>query len=116
MAVQSSLERARRAGPLSLEARCRVYLARIDVGERRLEEALETLRVITPDGERALGPELQAQVHYWRSRALMARGDRAGAQSEETVARKLVADLRASLPAQYRGGFESRADIHLIIG
>jgi len=26
------------------------------------------------------------------------------------------ADLRASLPAQYRGGFESRADIHLIIG
>jgi tetratricopeptide (TPR) repeat protein len=115
-AVQASLDQARRVGPFSLEARCRVYLARIHIGERRFEEALSILSPIAPDGEKALGPELQAQVHYWRSRVLMARGDRAGGQSEETVARKLAADLRVSLPAQYRDGFESRPDIHLIIG
>jgi tetratricopeptide (TPR) repeat protein len=114
-AILASLEHARRTGPLSLEARCRVHLARIDVAAQDFEDALNTLSAITTHRERALGPELQAQVHYWRSRALRGRGDRARAESEEGVARKLIKDLRASLPQQYQDGFAARADIHRVI-
>ena len=114
-AVQASLEQARKAGPLSLEAQCRVYLARIEVGDGRFEDALKTLGALPSDSGKRLGLDLQAQLHYWRSRAMAARGDRPGAQSEESLARNLLQDLRASLPEQYRDGFTSRPDIRLLM-
>jgi tetratricopeptide (TPR) repeat protein len=112
-AVEASLEQAGRMGLFSLESRCRMYLARIELGYGRPEEAWKALSAITWDGERTLSPELQAQVHYWRSRAMAARGDRSGAQSEEGEARKLIRTLQASLPEQYRDGFASRPDIRV---
>jgi serine/threonine protein kinase/tetratricopeptide (TPR) repeat protein len=115
MAVQSSLDHAIKVGPLSLEARCRIYLARIQVGERRFQDALTTLNVLAAYGKSMLGSDVQAQVHYWRSRALEGRGDRAGAHSEQALARKLIQDMRASLPEQYRDGFGSRPDIRPLI-
>jgi predicted negative regulator of RcsB-dependent stress response len=114
MAVQGSLAHARRAGPASLEARCHISLARIDVGERKFQDALTTLKAPALDGK-TLGPELQAQLHYWRSRALDGHGDRAGVQSEENIARKLIQEIEASLPSQYRDTFSSRPDIRPLI-
>jgi hypothetical protein len=113
-AVQSSLAHATQTGPVSLEARCRIYLARIDVGERRFDDALETLKTLVTGGKTP-GPELQAEVHYWRSRALEGRGDRADAKAEQDIARKLIENIGASLPIQYKGSFRSRPDIQLLI-
>jgi tetratricopeptide (TPR) repeat protein len=109
--VAASLVDARKMGRYSLEARLRIYLARIDVGLGRFDDALETLRDISADGARALGPELQAQVHYWRGRALLGQGDRAAAQAEASASRQLIESLRAALPAADRDRFALRPDI-----
>jgi tetratricopeptide (TPR) repeat protein len=110
-AVSASLAQARKMGRYSLEARLRIYLARIDVGLRRFDDAMEALRDIPADGNQAIGPELQAQVHYWRGRALLGRGDRAGAQAEAAATRQLIEALRAALPTSDRDRFASRRDI-----
>jgi serine/threonine protein kinase/tetratricopeptide (TPR) repeat protein len=114
-AVQSSLEHAKRTGPFSLEARCRIYLARIYAAEHRFEEAINALKPLAVIENLTLGSELQALVHYWRSRAMEGIGDRAGAQSEESMARKLIREIRLSLPEQYRQGFVSRPDIRPLV-
>jgi hypothetical protein len=65
--------------------------------------------------ERAIGAELRAQVHYWRSQALMGRGDRAGAQTDADTGRKFVDSLVGSLPQQFRRGFGARRDIRALV-
>ena len=65
------------------------------------------------DGERVLGPELQAQVHYWRSQALKGTGDVAGSKRDEEAAQRFLRDLTTSLPERYRAGFAARADLHV---
>jgi len=115
--VRSSLDQARKMGRFALENQCRLYLARIALLDRRVEDTLRVLSEIpADDGERALGPEIQAQVHYWRSQALALRGDRAGARSEADMARMLVESIRTSLTEDFRRGFASRPDIRLVIG
>jgi hypothetical protein len=110
-AVAESLAEARKMGRYSLESRLRIYLARIDTGLRRFDDALASLDGIAPDGAQAIGPELQAEVHYWRARALLGRGDRAAAQTEAAAGRKLIEQLRDALPAADRDRFASRRDI-----
>jgi tetratricopeptide (TPR) repeat protein len=114
-AVEASLAQARRMGRYSLEARMRLYLARIDVGLRRYDDALLTLRDIPADRDRIIGPELQAHVHYWRSRALTGRGDAAAARSERDLARRLIEQILTALPEAYRDSFASRPDIHTLL-
>ena len=109
--VAASLADAQKLGRYSLEARLRIYLARIDVGRGRFDDALEALRDIPADGARALGPELQAQVHYWRGRARLGQGNRAAAQAEASASRQLIEALQAALPAADRDRFASRPDI-----
>jgi tetratricopeptide (TPR) repeat protein len=114
--VQASLEQARRMGRLSVEARCRLQLARIDIGSRNYRQALETLAAIPPDDEsRRLGAELRAQVLYWRSRALAALGDPAAAADAEQ-ARRLVTDLAARVPNDARARYLGRPDIRVVAG
>jgi tetratricopeptide (TPR) repeat protein len=115
--VESSVEQAQQAGPYSVEVRGRIFLARIDIATGRHEAALNTLNTIIPDSvsDRAIGPELQAQAHYWRSRAMLARGDGMTSASEASAARKLLQDLRTSVSEPYRDGFASRPDIRLIL-
>jgi len=115
--VQLSLEQARRMARFALEARCRLFLAQIDLAQRRFDQALGALDGIPPDSAaQTIGPELRAQVHYWRSQALAGRGDRAGAQTELGMARQIVEKLRASLSEEERAGFSARPDIRRIIG
>ena len=108
------LDYAHQTHRLALESRARLNLARIDIEQRAYADALTGLRAIPADGDQMLGPEMQAQVHYWRSRALKARGDSQAAQSEAETARRLIVDLRDSLPAENRDGFASRPDIVLV--
>jgi hypothetical protein len=63
----------------------------------------------------AVGPELIAQARYWRARALEARGDRTGADAEDSRAQKLLEDLILTLPEQHQRSFAARPDIRPII-
>jgi len=114
-AIRISLDQAHRTGRFSLEHRCRVYLARIAVAARRFDEALRLLDEIPPDGTRAIGRELRAQVHYWRSAALRGRGDREGANTEAQAARTIIEALRAALSERDRARFAARPDIQVIV-
>ena len=110
-AVERAVQQARTMGRLSVEVECRVDAARIDVHLRQYAGATALLNEISLGDDRTIGPELEAQVHYWRSRALGGRGDRSGADREATQARKLIENLRASLPLEYRDRFAARPDI-----
>jgi tetratricopeptide (TPR) repeat protein len=112
--VQKSLDQAHRTKQFPLETLCRLHLARIRIHEKRFEEALQALGAVPDDDGIVLGPEMQARVHHWRAVALAGRGDRVGAEQEETTARKFTEDLRASLPEPFRGRFESRTEIRLV--
>jgi serine/threonine protein kinase/tetratricopeptide (TPR) repeat protein len=110
------LEQARAMGRFALEARIRVFLARIDVNQRRFDRALMTLDEIPPDSaDRTIGKELRAQAHYWRGEALAGRGDANAASMEHSQAGKILEDLRSSLPDPDRTRFAARPDIRAIL-
>jgi hypothetical protein len=104
-------------GRTLLEARCRIFGAWIDVEAQRFSEALATLKEIPDDdAQRAVGPELRAQIHYWRKRAFAGLGDESAAQTEDAAARRLIAAVRASLPEEHRVRFDSRPEVRRIGG
>jgi predicted negative regulator of RcsB-dependent stress response len=113
--LQTSVDQAKLMGRLDLETRCRLRLAQFQIKEGRFRDALATLNEIPLEGERVIGREMQAQVHYWRGRALMASGDRAGAASEAALASRITTDLRASLPRASRDRFAARFEIRRMI-
>src|SRR5207244_13505529 len=55
--LEKGVHQARTMGRLSLEAQCRVHLARIDVGEGRYEEAIAALDGIPSGSDRSIGGE-----------------------------------------------------------
>jgi tetratricopeptide (TPR) repeat protein len=114
LSVLSSLQQARRMQRASLEARCLIFLARIDVHTGRFEQALRTLGEISPEREITLDSELRAQLHYWRSRALQGRGDADQSATEGMAGAKFVEELRARVPASEWPRVRLRPDIRLI--
>jgi predicted negative regulator of RcsB-dependent stress response len=113
--LQTSVEQAKLMGRLDLETRCRLRLAQLEIKEGRFRDAMAALNEIPLDGERVIGREMQAQVHYWRGRALMASGDRAGGASEAALASRITTDLRASLSAALRDRFVARYEIRRML-
>jgi tetratricopeptide (TPR) repeat protein len=113
--VEKSVKHARRMGRLALEAECRLRLARIHLIERRYADALAVLSEMPSQGDQALGPDLRAEIHYWRGHAMAERGDRAGAESETAAAQTIMKELRASLPEPYRESFASRIDVRPVL-
>ena len=111
-AAVASLEQARRLRRVALEARCLLFLARIDVFAGRFDDAIDRLAQIPMKTEPSLGPELRAQIHYWRSRVRRARGERAMSAEEARQAVQHLDELRALIPESMRGGFSARPDIH----
>jgi tetratricopeptide (TPR) repeat protein len=115
-AVTASLKQARQMQRRSLEARCQIVLARIDVQAGRFEQALATLEEISAEREATLDSELRAQLHYWRSRALQGRGDARTSEVENTTAHKFIEELRGRLPESVWSTVRLRSDIRLISG
>jgi tetratricopeptide (TPR) repeat protein len=115
-AVMASLKQARQMQRASLEARCQIFLGRIDIQAGRFEQALATLGEISAEREATLDSELRAQLHYWRSRALQGRGDARTSEVENTLARKFIEELRARLPESVWSTVRLRSDIRLISG
>jgi tetratricopeptide (TPR) repeat protein len=115
-AVRASLEQATRMERTALAARCRIFLAQIDLHQRRGADAIRTLDGVPPDDDmRTIGPELRAQVHYWRSVAVAMLGDRAAADTEAAAARKALDRLQAALSEPARARLASRRDLRRII-
>jgi len=111
----AALDQAVRMRYLALISRCRLLLARLDVGERRFDDALAALDQIPPDDTvRTIGSELRAEERYWRSRALFGKGDSAGAVEQEKAAQTALDSLTASIPDLYRRGFLDRPVVRLI--
>jgi serine/threonine protein kinase/tetratricopeptide (TPR) repeat protein len=114
--AQRSIDQARRMGRLALEAECRLHLARIHLGQRRYEEALTVLSDVPLQGDRTIGPELQARVLHWRGRVIAERGlDRAAADADLDRARELIEALQARLPPSYRARFAVRVEIREVM-
>ena len=105
--VQASLRQARKMRIYGLEARCTLLLAQVALLDHRKDEALDLLSRIPPDGDRAIGPELQAQVHMWRARA---RGG-ASPDPDMIVARQLLDTIRSGLPDPERRNYSMRLDL-----
>ena len=114
-AIVASVEQARKMGRLSLEARCLMFLARVDLARHRVDEAGRTLNQIPPDDRsRSIGPELRAQVNYWLAQWLTANGNDAAARAQLASARNLVKAIQEALPEQARSRFAARREIHPI--
>jgi hypothetical protein len=101
---------------VALEARARIFLARLHIERKRFDDAAQVLTAIPDDAEQRIGRELQAQAHYWRSVALAALGMREAADAEAGRARQLVGDIQASLPESDRERYAARPDIQRVIG
>jgi eukaryotic-like serine/threonine-protein kinase len=110
----AAIDRATKMGRLSSEILCRLDLARIHVGQKRFAEALSVLSEISNDGDRTVGRELQAYVHYWRSRALREQGRQSDARTEATQAAKLIREVQESLPEDFRMSFATRRDVSVV--
>jgi tetratricopeptide (TPR) repeat protein len=104
--VQSSLESARRMGRAALEMRCRMFLARLDLLQRRPDAALRTLEPLSREAIERAGLELRMQVLHWRGEALRALGRTD--ESEATEVRRLMHELKALVPAALQSGFSGR--------
>jgi serine/threonine protein kinase/tetratricopeptide (TPR) repeat protein len=111
-AMETCAERARQMRRVSLEAKCRVFLARTSLRQQRPDEAARVLADVKAD---SLGPELRAQVHYWRAKASIARGDLQAARSDDAIARRLLDALRESVPSSSRERFATRTDIRVML-
>ena len=107
-AIVGSLERARATKRVGLAARCLTFLARSAIRAGDFDEAIKRLGELTEQDLRSVGPELQAQVRYWRGAALVGR-NAAQADDDQRAARSLLADwLQTSIPAapnHKTGGF-----------
>jgi tetratricopeptide (TPR) repeat protein len=70
--IMTSLEHAKRMQRYALELRCRAYLARSYLAQRRIGEAANELKQIPAAGpETTIGPELRAEIDSIRAEAGM---------------------------------------------
>jgi len=76
-----------------------------------MKEALDLLNGIEADGPVAIGPEMQAQIQFWRSRASgNSRGD------SDSTPKRLIEGIAATIPEAFRQAFWMRPDISEITG
>ena len=115
-AIEASLAQSVTMRQVALETRCRILLARLSLRERKYEEALKVLDAVRLDGPGTVGPEMLAQVLYWRGQVFAAQGNGGEGDVEHSRARKLLQDLLANLPKTDRDSYVMRPDIRRIVG
>jgi tetratricopeptide (TPR) repeat protein len=113
--IAAGIAQANKMGRPYIEAKCRLNLARLDISLKRDADAVAALQTIPSGSEKAIGPELEAQVSYWRSLALAGQRDQVGAATEGNQARTLMEQLMKSLPPRYQDRFASRSDIRPVL-
>ena len=115
--ILDSLAWARRTHRIALQAQCLIFLARVALSRGDDDEALLRLDEMPGATSKQLNPELQAQMHYWRSQALERRGERDAAAAARSLAREVIATWRkAFLSSRDESGVQLRPDLRLIVG
>ena len=75
--VTRALEQATKMARVSLQARCRMFLARIAAARHRFDDALRELdQIPADDASRTIAADVRSQVEALRDRVLAARPDR----------------------------------------
>jgi tetratricopeptide (TPR) repeat protein len=111
-AIRETLNVARRAGFVSLEARCLAMLADIQLRSGRAGEAQRLLDSVPADDEsRVIDGELRARIHGLRAQAYRQMGDSQNAAIEEAAARTILENLAGRLDTPHRALFWSRPTI-----
>jgi tetratricopeptide (TPR) repeat protein len=111
--IERCIDQAKGNGRLSLQARCRLYRARALVGQGRGQTALQELAQIPLASGFEPGPEIRAQIHYWRGEALMKSGTTGNSAAERDEARRIIGQVRQSLRPPDRDRFDARPDLRL---
>jgi tetratricopeptide (TPR) repeat protein len=111
--LDAGIADAKRARRAPLEMACRAQLARVEVLANRRDAAVSALRDVPEESaDFTLGPELRAQVQFWRGRAIESDSD---GERLSADAQKRLETLRDSLPPSFRDLFGARADIQSIL-
>ena len=111
-AIRDTLDVARRAGFMSLEARCLAMLAEISLQAGRLDEVHRMLDAVPADtAERAIDRELRARIHILRANAYRRARDGQKAAADDAAARQILLDLVAKLDDGHRATFWSRPSL-----
>jgi tetratricopeptide (TPR) repeat protein len=114
--LETSLDAARKLGQLSIEARCLILLADVELRQKRVMEADRRLDAIPADqAGRTVGPELRAQAYMMRSRVQAARGELEAANTNVASARERMRAIVERLPEQYRPLFEGRQTVRQVL-
>jgi tetratricopeptide (TPR) repeat protein len=111
--IETSVKEAERMARVALAARSRVMLARAYLLAGRRDMVARVLGALPGDVESRLGIEARAHLHLLRSHAST---DPAAGAGEVASARRLLEELRATLPESERGLFQLRTDVRAIIG
>jgi eukaryotic-like serine/threonine-protein kinase len=107
--IRETLDVARRAGFMSLEARCLAMLAAISLDAGRIDEVYRLLDAVPmDDAERAIDRELRARIHLLRAQAYRRAGEQQKAAVENASARRILQDLASRLDDDHRATFWSR--------
>jgi tetratricopeptide (TPR) repeat protein len=114
--IRDTLQVARRAGFLSLQARCLAMLASIALDAGHLDEVHRLLDdVPTDDADRAIDRELRAHIHGLRAEAYRRARDERNAAAEDAAARAVMQDLISRLDESHRTTFRRRPSISLVL-
>ena len=113
--ASQALEQARKIKFLSLEARCRLIVAAIDVQAKNYDAVRETLEPLGGQVENRLGPEILVRKHFLSGQALAGRNDQAGADREVAIARTKLEQLTRNIDDGRRKTLLARPDLQQIV-
>jgi tetratricopeptide (TPR) repeat protein len=110
--AERSVAQSARMGMVTLNARCRILLARIALLSRRPDNAVAVLSDLTTSH---VGAELQASIHGTRAEAFMALGDADAVSLERRAAKLAIEQLLDKAPGDYRSRIAARPTIMSVL-
>jgi hypothetical protein len=90
-------------------------LARVRLLRKEYATVNEILGELSAFDERALGPELRAQVSFIKSRALEGLGKSKEAKASYHQAQQAIRTFQQSLSPNHRESFAKRRDVQLLL-
>jgi tetratricopeptide (TPR) repeat protein/predicted Ser/Thr protein kinase len=112
---RDAVGRARRLRHAHTLGQALTNLARVRLLRKEYATVNEILGELLAFDERALGPELSAQVSFIKSRALEGLGRSEEAKASYHQARQAIRTLQQSLSPNHRESFAKRRDVQLLL-
>jgi tetratricopeptide (TPR) repeat protein/predicted Ser/Thr protein kinase len=112
---RDAVGRARRFQHAHTLGQALTNLARVRLLRKEYATVNEILGELSAFDERALGPELRAQVSFIKSRALESLGKSKEAKASYHQAQQAIRTLQQSLSPDHRESFAKRRDVQLLL-